>query len=312
MRVPYILTRPSNVFCILVVVNFLNYVDRGIIPGANDEFIRYISFNLDTSDPDVFLGLLQSSFIVGFSLASLVFGHLVHFYGPFTLISIGLSLWLLATILCGIGFQHNSFSLLLCARMLSGVGEASFSCSVPPWITKYGPIGRKATWLALYYTAIPVGMAFGYPYAALIGGAIGCEWVFFFESFAMIPCIVFLVSISHAYPCEFHHEPSTQRGHGHRPSHHIGDSSVADNSTLKKPLLQLEDGEVYCNADLEDRANSHLANNIDHENSGLLAPAATSADAVAPSVFEEFRAVMSCPIYLCFVAGTLVSLSVSQ
>ena len=311
IRVPDFFTRPSNVFCILVVVNFLNYVDRGIIPGANDEFIRYISFNLDTSDPDVFLGLLQSSFIVGLSLASLVFGHLVHFYGPFTLISFGLSIWLLATILCGIGFQHNTFSLLLFARMLSGVGEASFSCSVPPWITKYGPVGRKATWLALYYTAIPVGMAFGYPYAALIGGAIGCEWVFFFESFAMIPCIFFLVSISHAYPCEFHHEPTT-RAHRRQmhPPHHIGDSSVVDDSTLKKPLLQLEEGDVCCNTDVEDPANYHLENDYNHQNNELLAPAATSATtsaAAAPSILDEFRAVMSCPIYLCFVAGMFVS-----
>ena len=85
-------------FCVLFAINFINYLDRGIIPGATNEFDEFISDRLHTNTPDVYLGMLQSSFIVGFCLASLVFGRLVHFYGPFFLCGIGLSIWTTAVI----------------------------------------------------------------------------------------------------------------------------------------------------------------------------------------------------------------------
>jgi hypothetical protein len=42
--------------------------------------------SLGTDSPDLFLGLLQSAFIVGFSLAALVFGHAIHYCRPFRMV----------------------------------------------------------------------------------------------------------------------------------------------------------------------------------------------------------------------------------
>jgi MFS family permease len=270
-------THPEYVFAVVILVNFLNYVDRGVIPGANDEFVRFISSSLATKDPDVFLGLLQSSFIVGFTAVSLIFGHLVHYYGPFVLISFGLSLWLLATILCGIGFTINSFHLLLIARMLSGAGEASFNCSLPPWIAKHAPEGKKGTWLALYYTAIPVGMAVGYPYAAIVGGFAGCQWVFFAESIAMLPCIVYLSMISPYYPCD---EGAQQQD---------GKTEGTTTDDLHQPLLTDLERPKHNPSETDEICDRNL-----HKSDGKISP---------PTVAEEFRSLISCPMYLCIVAG---------
>ena len=142
-------------------INILNFLDRGIIPGATNEFNAFISASNINQNQDVFLGLLQSSFIVGYAIASIVCGHLVHFYPPFKICACGMSVWVIAVLLCGCSYYTNSYACLVLSRMLSGVGEASFQCTIPPWIAKHAPPEDRATWLSIFFTAIPVGTAMG-------------------------------------------------------------------------------------------------------------------------------------------------------
>ena len=57
-------------FLVIVIVVFLmnivNFLDRGIIPGASEEFVEFITVSGPfRKDQDVYLGMLQSSFIIG-------------------------------------------------------------------------------------------------------------------------------------------------------------------------------------------------------------------------------------------------------
>ena len=90
-------------FVVLTIINLLNYLDRGIIPGSTNEFSSFIQDDLDTDTPSFYLGLLQSAFIIGFSVAIVLFSNLLHFYSPFFLCGIGLSIWILAVICSGLG-----------------------------------------------------------------------------------------------------------------------------------------------------------------------------------------------------------------
>ncbi len=112
----------QGAFLFLTVINLINYVDRGIVPGAAAEFSDFVRSSLQTSSPDIFVGLLQSAFIVGFSLAALVFGHAIHYFPPFKMMGIGLCVWVVATVLCGAARDTGSYAFLFVARMLSGVG----------------------------------------------------------------------------------------------------------------------------------------------------------------------------------------------
>ena len=131
--------QPKFLFGIVTCANLLLFIDRGIVPGASTEFNAFIQDNVDTSTPDVFLGLLQSAFIVGLAIGSSVFGHLVHYHHRFFLTGTGCAIWMLAVILSGCARYANSYTFLVFARMLSGVGEASLQVNIPPWIQRTAP-----------------------------------------------------------------------------------------------------------------------------------------------------------------------------
>ena len=58
---------------IFFIVNLLNYIERSIIPGSVVEIREYVQ-KLIGHDASTYVGLLQSSFIMGFSIASIIFG----------------------------------------------------------------------------------------------------------------------------------------------------------------------------------------------------------------------------------------------
>ncbi len=98
---------------------------------------------------DTYFGVLQSMFIVGLSIAMPLFANAVHtqvttvalpcgclrrashgdmrcIKPPFRLVGIGLAVWCGSAVLAGLARYANSYTVLAIARIISGVGEASF------------------------------------------------------------------------------------------------------------------------------------------------------------------------------------------
>jgi len=118
------------IFIVLVFLNLVNFIDRGIIPGSTSEFNDFILHTVQTSSPDVYIGLLQSMFVIGFIIGAVLFGHMVHYYGRFYLTGIGCSVWLVAVLCSGLSRWIGSYRFLLISRALSGFGEAGLQCAV--------------------------------------------------------------------------------------------------------------------------------------------------------------------------------------
>jgi MFS transporter, Spinster family, sphingosine-1-phosphate transporter len=131
---------PRSLLWIFTLVNFVNYLDRGIVPGAYNSISAFITETTGNTKTDALLGILQSSFIIGYSVACVTFGHLVHKYPPFRLMTIGLILWVLACLLSG---ASPNFYVLVAARIISGAGEASFQTVVPPYIDSNSPTSQR-------------------------------------------------------------------------------------------------------------------------------------------------------------------------
>lgn len=81
---------------VMCLINCISYVDRGVIPGGQFALSDFITASLNDKSVDKWVGILQSSFIVGYSITSTVMGHLVHRYPPFKLMAMGLMLWAVA------------------------------------------------------------------------------------------------------------------------------------------------------------------------------------------------------------------------
>ena len=180
---------PAALLTILTLVNILNYVDRGIVPGAFESIGGFIRADLGVLSTDFQVGLLQSLYIVGFAVASVSFGHAVHYYGAFQLVAVGLFIWIAAVLLSG---AAPRFWVLALGRVLSGVGEGSFQTVVPPYIDDHAPPAKRGLWLAVFFCAIPVGTALGNVYGGVVSSALSWRWAFACEGLAMLPFAVLI------------------------------------------------------------------------------------------------------------------------
>jgi len=184
---------PRSTIWMFVVVNLLNYLDRGIIPGAPNQFQSFIhsTTNVSESQESTYLGFLQSIFIASFSVAVVGAGNFVHWYPPFRVMGGGLAVWCIAVWISGLSKNMQSFYILVLGRALSGVGEASFQCIAPAFIQDYAPGGRQVLFLGIFFSSITVGTAAGYAYSAVIStSSLGWSWAFYLEGLMMIPFVV--------------------------------------------------------------------------------------------------------------------------
>ncbi|OQR91600.1 Major Facilitator Superfamily (MFS) [Achlya hypogyna] len=178
------------IFFLFCLINLLNYVDRGIIPGAPTQFQYFIKSTMNTTvgQESFYLGLLASSFIASYAGFILLFGYLSIFMKPFRLVGVGLLVWCVAVLICGAARQAHNFYVLLAGRILSGIGESSFQCIAPPFIDDYAPPATRTLWLGVFFSCISVGTAVGYEYGALFAdSALGWGWAFNVEAFLMAP-----------------------------------------------------------------------------------------------------------------------------
>lgn len=194
-RLPKVAFSVRAMMGVLIVTNLINYIDRGIVPGANDAFTAFIVKHASARKKNTYLGALQSAFIVGFSLGSIAVGGLVHHTSPFGLAACGLVAWCAAACVAGAAKYAGSYWLLLFGRACSGLGEAGFVTVGGPWLQDAGGSAQGA-WLGAFYAMIPTGTAIGYGYGVAVADSLTWSWAFFIEAMVMAPLAVcFAVSL---------------------------------------------------------------------------------------------------------------------
>ncbi|OQR80602.1 Major Facilitator Superfamily (MFS) [Achlya hypogyna] len=181
----------TAIFGMFCFINLLNCIDRGIIPGAPIQFQAFIqkTHNVDSSNVSVYLGLLQSIFIASYSVFICVFGYLSMTRKPFLLMAVSLSVWILSIVMCGVAKPAESFYLLLFGRLLSGVGEASFHATAPPFIDEFAPPAKRTLWLGFYYATFSIGQALGFSYGSLTARTVGWDYGFYLTALLMVPVV---------------------------------------------------------------------------------------------------------------------------
>ena len=154
------LLRVHATLLVLTLINLLNYLDRYVISGM----LPLVQAEFGRSDAQ--MGVLSSSFLVVYALASPITG----FYGDRLprkwFVGGGVLVWSAATVWSGLA---GSFNELLLARALIGIGEAGYAAVAPGMISDLYDVRRRGRMLSLFYAALPVGSALGFT----LGGAIG-------------------------------------------------------------------------------------------------------------------------------------------
>jgi MFS family permease len=155
---------------VLTGVNLLNYVDRYIPAGA----LPLILASFGATDAQG--GLLQSMFMLPYALVSPLAGALGDRGRRFAIAGAGVLIWSAATFGSGLA---PTFAILIGARILIGVGEASYTVVTPSLLGDYYPPERRGRALAVFYAALPVGSAIGFTVGGVVGSHFGWRWAFF-------------------------------------------------------------------------------------------------------------------------------------
>jgi len=161
----------SSALWMLTAVNLICYLDRYIIAAAATRIQSEFMLN------NAQTGTFMSMFMIGYILTSPIFGYYGDRRSRPALMAVGVLLWSLATLWSGLA---SNFVILLVARALVGVGEASFATLSPPFIRDSlkdeSAINRV---LGFFYTSIPIGAALGYIWGGWMADQGHWRWAFY-------------------------------------------------------------------------------------------------------------------------------------
>jgi len=165
---------PRTALLLLTALNLLNYIDRSILNAVQP----LIQAEFHVSDAQ--LGRLTTVFLIFYTLAAPIMGPLADRHSRRLIIAIGAFAWSGVTLLTA--FVHSYESLLI-RHTLVGIGEASFVTISPTFVADLFPEEKRGRVLGVFYLAIPVGFALGYPIGGYFGTHHGWRFPFLLAGF---------------------------------------------------------------------------------------------------------------------------------
>ncbi len=161
---------------------FICYIDRINISVAAVEIQDQLGWD------NTQLGLVLSSFFIGYIFTQYLGGFLADRYGGKKVLGYGVLFWSLFTILTPAA-AHHSFFLLLFTRVLLGLGEGVTFPALHSLYARWVPYQERTRAIAFTNSGIPLGSIFAYVATPIIMIVYGWEWAFY--SFGAIGIVWF-------------------------------------------------------------------------------------------------------------------------
>jgi MFS family permease len=180
---------------VLTFVNFLNYIDRQVLPAVAPLLKKDLGFT------DTEIGLMEAAILLSFTVFAPLFGKLGDKRSRTKLMALAAVIWSIATAITGLSdklpfmpgplnlhvplinftLALSGLAIVFCfVRAIVGVGESSFSTITPTLIADYFRPQNRATALGIFQAAIPMGFALGYVIGAVLAYFFGWRLAFMF------------------------------------------------------------------------------------------------------------------------------------
>jgi MFS transporter, Spinster family, sphingosine-1-phosphate transporter len=157
-------------FTILFIINVLNYADRYVLPAVLPKI------QTDMGLTPLQEGLLGSSFLFVYALATLPLGVLADLSIRKNIVALCVGIWSVATILAG--FTRN-FLQLFSVRAVLGIGEAGYAPASLSLLGDFFSKEKRARILSYWSAGTLLGAAIGLTLGGFVADALGWRYAFF-------------------------------------------------------------------------------------------------------------------------------------
>jgi EmrB/QacA subfamily drug resistance transporter len=162
--------RPWPALFALCLGFFMILVDTTIVTVATPAIISDLHADVNS------VVWVTSAYLLAYAVPVLITGRLGDRFGPKRLYLIGLTVFTLASLWCGL---TNTIEMLIVARVFQGFGAAMMTPQTMSVITRIFPSDRRGQAMALWGATAGVATLVGPILGGILVDALGWEWIFF-------------------------------------------------------------------------------------------------------------------------------------
>src|ERR1700692_868927 len=161
---------PWNALWAMMIGFFMIMVDSTIVAIANPTIMTDLRIGYDA------VVWVTSAYLLGYAVVLLVAGRLGDRFGPKTLYLIGLVVFTLASVWCGLS---GSAAMLITARVVQGVGAGVLTPQTLSTITPIFPAQRRGVAVSVWGATAGVASLVGPLAGGVLVDGLGWQWIFF-------------------------------------------------------------------------------------------------------------------------------------
>ena len=161
---------PWNALWAMMVGFFMILLDSTIVAVANPSIMNKLGTGYDT------VIWVTSAYLLAYAVPLLVAGRLGDRFGTKNLYLVGLAVFTLASLWCGLS---GSIGMLIAARMVQGIGAGLLTPQTLSTITRTFPADRRGMAMSMWGATAGVATLVGPLAGGILVDALGWAWIFF-------------------------------------------------------------------------------------------------------------------------------------
>jgi EmrB/QacA subfamily drug resistance transporter len=187
---------PWNALWAMLVGFFMILVDSTIVSVANPTIMDKLQADYDA------IIWVTSAYLLAYAVPLLVAGRLGDRFGPKNLYIIGLTVFTLASLWCGLA---GSIEMLIAARVVQGIGAALLTPQTLSTITRIFPPERRGVAMSVWGATAGVATLVGPLAGGVLVDRLGWQWIFFVNVPIGVIGLVLAVRLIPVLPTTKHH-----------------------------------------------------------------------------------------------------------